>query len=74
MLIHLPLLSFFCAGLLIVFLFILLRRPTVNTPNLSLVVWLIFGNTVHAVNALVWSSNVELRIPVWCDIGMLVSA
>ncbi|KAF8180673.1 GPCR fungal pheromone mating factor, partial [Mycena galopus ATCC 62051] len=39
-----------------------------NTSNVSVVVWLLLGNLVHAINALVWSSNVEPRIPVWCDI------
>lgn len=70
MLLVLPILSFICAGLLAVFLIILIRRPTINTPNVALVLWLLFGNVVHAVNAIVWSSNVEARIPVWCDIGM----
>ncbi|KAJ7809997.1 pheromone A receptor-domain-containing protein [Mycena olivaceomarginata] len=65
----LPVLSFLCAGLLAVFLIILLRRPTLNTSNISIVLWLLLGNVVHAVNALVWSSNVDTtRIPVWCDI------
>ncbi|KAJ7742950.1 pheromone A receptor-domain-containing protein [Mycena maculata] len=68
MLLILPILSFICAGLLTVFLIVLFRRPTVNTSNVSLVLWLIFGNVVHVVNAIVWSSNVEHRIPVWCDI------
>ncbi|KAJ6617172.1 pheromone A receptor-domain-containing protein [Mycena sp. CBHHK59/15] len=68
MLIELPVLSFLCAGLLAVFLLILVLRPTFNTSNVSIVLWLLFGNVVHAVNAIVWSSNVEARIPVWCDI------
>ncbi|KAJ6542963.1 GPCR fungal pheromone mating factor, partial [Mycena capillaripes] len=33
-----------------------------------MVLWLLLGNTVHAVNALVWASNTETRIPIWCDI------
>jgi hypothetical protein len=71
MLIILPVLSFLCAGLLAVFLILLIRRPTVNTSNVSLVLWLLFGNVVHAINALVWSSNTDTsRVPVWCDIGM----
>ncbi|KAJ7019738.1 hypothetical protein C8F04DRAFT_1146926 [Mycena alexandri] len=61
MLVVLPVLSFICAGLLAVFLIILIRRPTVNTSNVSIVLWLLFGNAVHAVNTIVW-------IPIWCDI------
>ncbi|KAJ6498391.1 pheromone A receptor-domain-containing protein [Mycena vitilis] len=64
----LPVLSFLCAGLLAVFLIVLIRRPTVNTSNVAIIVWLLLGNLVHAVNALVWSSNTETRIPIWCDI------
>ncbi|KAF7373099.1 Pheromone receptor [Mycena sanguinolenta] len=68
MLLVLPVLSFLCAGLLAVFLILLIRRPAVNTANVSIALWLLLGNGVHAINAIVWSSNVELRIPVWCDI------
>ncbi|KAJ6600324.1 pheromone A receptor-domain-containing protein [Mycena vulgaris] len=68
MLIVLPVLSFACTALLAVFLTILLRRPTLNTSNISIALWFLLGNLVHAVNALVWASNVEARIPVWCDI------
>ncbi|KAJ6455213.1 pheromone A receptor-domain-containing protein [Mycena sanguinolenta] len=68
MLLVLPVLSFLCAGLLAVFLILLIRRPAVNTANVSIALWLLLGNGVHAINAIVWSSNVDLRIPVWCDI------
>ncbi|KAJ7749700.1 pheromone A receptor-domain-containing protein [Mycena metata] len=68
MLVVLPVLSFICAGLLAVFLIILIRRLTVNTSNVAIVLWLLLGNAVHAVNTIVWSSNNEPRISVWCDI------
>ncbi|KAK7030054.1 pheromone receptor [Favolaschia claudopus] len=62
-------LSFLLAALLAVFLVILLRRPTVNLANLALVFWLLLGNVIHAVNALVWMSDADTtRIPIWCDI------
>ncbi|KAJ7145529.1 hypothetical protein C8R44DRAFT_723473 [Mycena epipterygia] len=47
MLLVLPVLSFICAGLLAVFLTILIRRLTVNTSNMALILWLLFGNVVH---------------------------
>ncbi|KAJ7145546.1 GPCR fungal pheromone mating factor, partial [Mycena epipterygia] len=68
MLLVLPVLSFIYTGLPAVFLIILIRRRTVNTSNVALVLWLLFWNVVHGVKAIVWSSNVEARIPVWCDI------
>ncbi|CAK5271760.1 unnamed protein product [Mycena citricolor] len=65
----LPVLSFVCAGLLAVFLVSLLRQPTINTANVALVLWLLFGNIVHAVNAIVWAHGTDVNLlPVWCDI------
>ncbi|KAJ7028141.1 pheromone A receptor-domain-containing protein [Mycena alexandri] len=63
MLVVLPVLSFICAGLLAVFLIILIRRPTVNTSNVSIVLWLLFGNAVHAVNTIVWFSTTSPGFP-----------
>ncbi|KAJ7500853.1 GPCR fungal pheromone mating factor, partial [Mycena galericulata] len=39
-----------------------------SVATVSLVLWLLLGNAIHAVNALVWSSNVQERVPIWCDI------
>ncbi|KAF7344875.1 Pheromone B beta 1 receptor [Mycena venus] len=69
MLLVLSILSFLCAGLLTVFLIVLLHRPTVSTSNVAIIPWLLLGKTIHVVNALVWPSNVDTtRIPVWFDI------
>ncbi|PFH48836.1 hypothetical protein AMATHDRAFT_5419 [Amanita thiersii Skay4041] len=63
---ELTVLSFICAALLsISFLF---RRIRGDIASLSFVSWLIGCNTVHGVNAILWSGNVEKRAIVWCDI------
>ncbi|KAJ7455572.1 pheromone A receptor-domain-containing protein, partial [Mycena latifolia] len=64
----LPVLSFVLAAFLVAFLTILLRRPSLNTPNIAFASWLLLANLVHAVNALIWASDVQPRVPVWCDI------
>lgn len=58
--------SFVCAALLA--LFIPLARVRCNVPNLAIVAWLLGCNLVHGINAIIWANNVDIRIPVWCDI------
>jgi len=60
-------LSFTCAALLAVF--IPVKRIRTNIPDLAVVLWLTCYNIIHGVNALVWAGNVDIHIPVWCDIG-----
>jgi len=60
-------LSFTCAALLAVF--IPVRRIRTSIPDLAIVLWLTGYNIIHGVNALVWAGNVDIHIPVWCDIG-----
>ena len=60
-------LSFVCAVLLAVF--ISAQRIRASVPRLSIILWLIGYNLVHGINALVWSGNVNIQAPVWCDIG-----
>ncbi|KAG6811096.1 hypothetical protein H0H92_008984 [Tricholoma furcatifolium] len=33
-----------------------------------MVAWLLGANLVHGINATIWANNIELRVPVWCDI------
>lgn len=63
----LTILSFVCAVFLAVF--IPVQRIRTSVPRLSVILWLLGYNLVHAINALVWSGNVGIHIPVWCDIG-----
>ena len=60
-------LSFICAALLAVF--IPVRRIRTSIPDLAIVLWLAGYNIIHGVNAVVWAGNVDIHIPVWCDIG-----
>lgn len=60
-------LSFTCAALLAVF--IPVGRIRTSIPDLAIVLWLTGYNIIHGVNALVWAGNVDIHIPVWCDIG-----
>ena len=60
-------LSFVCAVFLAVF--IPVQRIRTSVPRLSIILWLFGYNLVHGINALVWSGNVDMHVPVWCDIG-----
>nr|UWI70530.1 pheromone receptor B4 [Pleurotus eryngii] len=39
-----------------------------NAATLSMAAWLFITNTIYAIDAVVWSGNVKIVIPVWCDI------
>lgn len=65
---NLSAISFVCAAFLAVF--IPVRRVRCNVANMAIVSWLVICNLVHGINALVWAGNVDIHIPVWCDIGM----
>jgi len=60
-------LSFVCAALLAVF--IPVRRIRTSIPDLAIVLWLTGYNIIHGVNAVVWAGNVDVHMPIWCDIG-----
>ncbi|KZT68611.1 hypothetical protein DAEQUDRAFT_671191 [Daedalea quercina L-15889] len=40
-----------------------------NIAMLALIWWLVLCNVIQGINAVVWAGNVDVRIPVWCDIG-----
>lgn len=40
-----------------------------NVATLSMIVWLFAVNIIYGVDALIWSRNVEVVAPVWCDIS-----
>lgn len=67
MAVELAIVSFVCAALLAVF--IPVRRVRTSIPHLAIVLWLVGCNLIHGVNALLWDGNVNIHIPVWCDIG-----
>ncbi|KAF8809928.1 STE3-like pheromone receptor [Phlegmacium glaucopus] len=48
--------------------FIPVQRIRTNVPRLAIILWLLGFNLVHGINALVWSGNVDIHVPVWCDI------
>ncbi|KAJ7363102.1 pheromone A receptor-domain-containing protein [Mycena albidolilacea] len=39
-----------------------------NIPVLSIIAWLFVLNVSYGVNALIWGGNVEIVLPIWCDI------
>ena len=67
MAVELFVLSFVFAVLL--FVFIPVRRVRMSIPHLAIIIWLGGYHLIHGINAIVWDRNVEIRIPVWCDIG-----
>ncbi|KAH8823737.1 pheromone A receptor-domain-containing protein [Flagelloscypha sp. PMI_526] len=39
-----------------------------NVATVSIVFWLFFSNVKLGVDAVLWSDNVRIQVPVWCDI------
>ncbi|KAH7924990.1 fungal pheromone STE3G-protein-coupled receptor [Leucogyrophana mollusca] len=39
-----------------------------NVATLSMILWLFVINVVYGVDAIIWGNNVNIVIPVWCDI------
>ncbi|KAJ7606405.1 GPCR fungal pheromone mating factor, partial [Roridomyces roridus] len=40
-----------------------------NYATLSIIAWLLAFNLVYAIDATIWSGNVDIVAPVWCDIA-----
>lgn len=62
----LAIISFVCAGFFVLFLFA--DRVRLNTPTSTLIAWFFICNLIHGVNAVIWKGNVDIKIPIWCDI------
>ncbi|CAK5275043.1 unnamed protein product [Mycena citricolor] len=43
-----------------------------NIATRSIIAWLLAYNLIYAVNSTVWAGNVEIVVPVWCDISTKV--
>jgi len=70
MAVGLAILSFLCVAFLSVF--ISAQRVRTSVPRLAIILWLCGYNLVRGINMLVWAGNVEIYVPVWCDIGELL--
>lgn len=44
-----------------------------NVATLSMVFWLFILNVIYGVDAIIWSDNTHIVVPVWCDISELSS-
>lgn len=41
-----------------------------NVATLSIIAWLFISNIIFAVDAFIWGDNIDIVVPVWCDISM----
>lgn len=62
--------SFLCSVVLAIF--IPVPRVRKNVAKLALALWLLGCNLVHGINALLWSSDLDLKALGWCDLGMVL--
>lgn len=62
-------LSLVCAILIAVF--VPTKRIRTSVPHLAIALWLGGFNLIHGINAFVWAGNINIHIPVWCDISEL---
>jgi len=68
---ELSILSFICA--ILPLSFVPSRRVRENVSHLAFIIWLFVCNVIHGVNTTLWAGNVNIHIPVWCDLGTLSS-
>lgn len=40
-----------------------------NVATLAITAWLFVVNIIYGVDAIIWGNNVNIVIPVWCDIS-----
>ena len=66
---ELPYLAFIAAALVLVPLPWHWRAR--NVATLSIIAWLFFVDIIYGVDAVVWRHNVNIVVPVWCDISTL---
>lgn len=62
-----PTANFAACALAIMPLFYMVKRSW-NTGVYAFVLWLFLSSFSFAVNTIIWSSDVEDKAPVWCDI------
>ena len=68
-----PLLPIACAIAVTMLLLVLLTslvRQRWNLGVLFLCFWILVDNVVFGVNAIVWSDNFDVKLYVYCDIGV----
>ncbi|KAJ7182510.1 fungal pheromone STE3G-protein-coupled receptor [Mycena crocata] len=39
-----------------------------NIATLSMIAWLFVANLTYAINSIIWADNLNVVVPVWCDI------
>ena len=44
-----------------------------NVATLAIILWLFISNIIYAVDAIIWGDNVDIVVPVWCDISTPLS-
>lgn len=64
---ELPIASFICASLVLIPLPSHWRAGTV--PIVAISIWLFLSNFINGLNAIIWAGNVNVVVPVLCDIS-----
>ncbi|KAF5329464.1 hypothetical protein D9619_009290 [Psilocybe cf. subviscida] len=44
------------------------ERVRSSIPHTAIIWWFVLVNLIHGVNAVLWLDNINIHIPVWCDI------
>lgn len=63
---ELPLISFLCFVMVLSVLPSHLRAGSVAI--IALIGWLSVMNLIRGINSILWSNNIDIKVPVWCDI------
>jgi hypothetical protein len=68
-----PVVSFTCAALLLLTLTTNTVRQSWNLGVLFLCFWLFWETLFQGIDAVIWSNNADVKLPVYCDIGAYYS-
>ena len=65
-----PIASFAASVLLLLVLLTSFIRQSWNFGVAPLCFWLFFENLTNGINAVIWSDNADIKLYVYCDIGI----
>lgn len=69
-----PISKFLSVAMLLLVLLTSLVRQNWNLGVTFLSLWLLVESIVFGVNAIIWSDNTDVRLWVYCDIGMCTTS
>ena len=68
-----PIACILSAAMLLLVLLTSFIKQSWNLGVAFLCVWLLLENLTDGINAIIWAENADIKLYIYCDIGMLVT-